>query len=421
MPYPYVSNEGAFGSSFLDAFMNAYGLAGQRKRQKEQDEIDAEDRERQREIQDATLASQGLFRGTAPVEAPAPPMASRPGEGFRSAFVAEQPRRPGATPFDEIPSRMGRNPMEQAISEMATTPPAGGDVEAPPQRPPGSFDPMTMSFTPAVPRYRQVTPGIYEDATRTPEGRKAVETERERARVREMYQRLGLTTEQAALAAEDEAYGRELLTATTTPKDPTRDEQIRKRIRELTTGGMTLRAANEQARLEFGGAVGEDKPTGSGSPQAMQQAIRLATQYSGLPVVKNATTIAENLGTVIAASQDPSAAGDLALIFGYMKLLDPGSTVREGEFANAQNAAGVPDQVRNAWNRAMSGERLNEAQRRDFAKQAMSKAESQRKILQPFIDRYSTIAQRYGIDPFEVVFDPFDTVLASVPPSSNPW
>jgi hypothetical protein len=41
------------------------------------------------------------------------------------------------------------------------------------------------------------------------------------------------------------------------------------------------------------------------------------------------------------SASDPSAAGDLALIFNYMKMLDPGSTVREGEFATAQDSAGV--------------------------------------------------------------------------------
>jgi len=39
-------------------------------------------------------------------------------------------------------------------------------------------------------------------------------------------------------------------------------------------------------------------------------------------------------------------------------MLDPGSVVRESEFATAQNAAGVPDQVRNMYNKVLSGTRL---------------------------------------------------------------
>lgn len=72
----------------------------------------------------------------------------------------------------------------------------------------------------------------------------------------------------------------------------------------------------------------------------------------------------------IIASNDGTPAGDLALIFNYMKLLDPGSVVREGEFATAQNATGVPMRVINLYNQLLSGERLNPAQRQNFTDQA---------------------------------------------------
>ena len=56
----------------------------------------------------------------------------------------------------------------------------------------------------------------------------------------------------------------------------------------------------------------------------------------------------------------------ISLIFGFMKMLDPGSVVREGEFATAQNAASIPDRIRNAYNRALEGTRLNPQQREMF-------------------------------------------------------
>jgi hypothetical protein len=69
---------------------------------------------------------------------------------------------------------------------------------------------------------------------------------------------------------------------------------------------------------------------------------------------------------IIASAEDPSAAGDLSLIFNYMKILDPGSTVREGEFATAQNSAGVPDILRAQYNKVSNGQRLADTQRNDF-------------------------------------------------------
>ena len=73
---------------------------------------------------------------------------------------------------------------------------------------------------------------------------------------------------------------------------------------------------------------------------------------------------------ITASADEPSAAGDLALIFNYMKMLDPGSTVREGEFATAANSAGVDQRIRGILNNIINGERLTPAQRKDFLSRA---------------------------------------------------
>jgi len=78
------------------------------------------------------------------------------------------------------------------------------------------------------------------------------------------------------------------------------------------------------------------------------------------------------------AGAKATAAGDMSLIFSFMKILDPGSTVREGEFATAQNAAGVQEKVLNLYNRALDGTRLGPAQRKDFLDQAGLLTEAQR-------------------------------------------
>lgn len=94
----------------------------------------------------------------------------------------------------------------------------------------------------------------------------------------------------------------------------------------------------------------------------------------------------------VQASQD-NAVGDLSLIFGYMKMLDPGSVVREGEFATAQNAAGVPDRVVNLYNRILRGERLNPEQRGAFKTQAgqlYNAAQKQEQVVRNGITRIGT-------------------------------
>jgi hypothetical protein len=76
--------------------------------------------------------------------------------------------------------------------------------------------------------------------------------------------------------------------------------------------------------------------------------------------------VEDAFGRIGASASDPSAAGDLSLIFAFMKILDPGSTVREGEFATAAQAGGVDDRIRGQYNKLLSGERLTQNQRDDF-------------------------------------------------------
>lgn len=106
---------------------------------------------------------------------------------------------------------------------------------------------------------------------------------------------------------------------------------------------------------------------------------------------------------VQAASKDPTPASDIALIFGYMKILDPESVVREGEFATAQNAGSVGDRVVNLYNRALEGTRLNEKQRADMVREAEKVMEAQRKGQTQRDKTYIELAERYGLEADNVV------------------
>ena len=106
---------------------------------------------------------------------------------------------------------------------------------------------------------------------------------------------------------------------------------------------------------------------------------------------------------LLESADNPSAAGDMALIFNFMKVLDPGSTVREGEFATAQNAGGIPDRIRGQYNKVMSGERLAPDVRKDFVdrsdklyKGALTNHES---IEKDFEEK----AKRAGVRPEQIV------------------
>ena len=116
-------------------------------------------------------------------------------------------------------------------------------------------------------------------------------------------------------------------------------------------------------------------------------------------------------------SSEDNAVGDLSLIFAYMKMLDPGSVVREGEFATAQNAAGVPEQIRNMYNKAVSGERLNKSQRESFKGQAKglyNSALESEKTVRTGLER---IAKGYGLNTQNVFYSATEQAPAGAPPA----
>jgi hypothetical protein len=122
------------------------------------------------------------------------------------------------------------------------------------------------------------------------------------------------------------------------------------------------------------------------------------------------TDLAQAFNKVEAAALNPSAAGDISLVYAYMKILDPGSTVMQGEQANATNAGGIPDRVRALYNQALSGQTLAPPVRQDFYAQARNLVESQRPMQQDIAARYTNIATQNRLNPEQVVFDPFQRI-----------
>jgi len=99
-----------------------------------------------------------------------------------------------------------------------------------------------------------------------------------------------------------------------------------------------------------------------------------------------------------ANNPNPTGATDVALVFGFMKSIDPESVVREGEFATAEKTKGVPDYVRTAYNKAVDGQRLSPKQRQSFLMEAKRSIASQLEIQAMTDDRFSNIAETRELD-----------------------
>jgi hypothetical protein len=126
----------------------------------------------------------------------------------------------------------------------------------------------------------------------------------------------------------------------------------------------------------------------------------LRKEISGLPATKDLTDIDVSLSKIHSAEE--SAPGDMSLIFNYMKMLDPGSTVREGEYATAEQARGIDSNVLAMYNRAKSGERLTPQQRELFKSNASRLGKSQYDTYKSFTAPQRKRIQELGLDESQI-------------------
>ncbi len=106
-----------------------------------------------------------------------------------------------------------------------------------------------------------------------------------------------------------------------------------------------------------------------------------------------------------ATNPNPSAQSDMSMIFAFMKILDPNSTVREGEYATASNAGSAWDKVGNIYNKLLKGEKLQPEQRVGFFNEAKNIYGNAVNQMKSHKQRYEALAQRAGVDPGMVTYD----------------
>lgn len=131
---------------------------------------------------------------------------------------------------------------------------------------------------------------------------------------------------------------------------------------------------------------------------AFDQELKVRKEY--VDRTKNYAEVAQSYDRVMASDDTP--AGQLGLIFGYMKMLDPGSTINSGEYANAQNTGGVPDAIRNIYNGILSGNKLTPEQQKGFKDQAGLYFEAAKKTEARARADLMPVVKQYKLDPERV-------------------
>lgn len=138
-------------------------------------------------------------------------------------------------------------------------------------------------------------------------------------------------------------------------------------------------------------------PNGAASRKEFQQ---LRKEWNTLAPVKAFNDVSQSYKQVRAlAKKDASAADDIALTFSFMKMLDPGSVVREGEYALVGRAAGLPDQVIMGLQRVDEGQGLTPTIRNKLVEAAAKIMVSRREQLDAVAAPYRQLAVDMGADP----------------------
>jgi len=171
------------------------------------------------------------------------------------------------------------------------------------------------------------------------------------------------------------------------------------------------------------------KKTGGADPaKIFEQEEKLRKEYQAR------TKVYGELGTTFsninASAKAKTGPGDIALITGFMKMLDPGSVVRETEFATARDTAGLYERLLNTSQKLQSGQlfTLDSKQRQEYVdlaqqylKAAQKKADQDRKDLSAVVTNYKLNPDNvFGPEPVGGGRGPVNPPPANPPAAGQP-
>jgi hypothetical protein len=162
-------------------------------------------------------------------------------------------------------------------------------------------------------------------------------------------------------------------------------------------GVETAKAALELEALKTTGGIDPAK--------AFEQEEKIRREFQAR------TKVYSELGTTFsnlqASAQAKTGPGDIALITGFMKMLDPGSVVRETEFATARDTAGLFDRLSNQAQKLQSGQifALDSKQRQEYVSLAKQYLDAAQKKAADDKKALGVVVKNYRLNP-ENVFGP---------------
>lgn len=140
--------------------------------------------------------------------------------------------------------------------------------------------------------------------------------------------------------------------------------------------------------------------------KGLDNEMKIRGAFSGEPVYKAYQEMRSAYGQITDSLRQESPAGDLAAATKFMKLLDPGSVVRESELYLAMKASGALDRFVNYANMRINGTSLTPTQRKDFQSLADQLFSTAANTYNTKRNEYAELATQYGLNPGRAVGAP---------------
>jgi hypothetical protein len=201
------------------------------------------------------------------------------------------------------------------------------------------------------------------------------------------------------------------------------DQRTGQRIAEGAPKPMTVQLTPEEVAAQRlpPGTIAQKKPDGSidivSSPFTDARHLRTEFSNHSKPFIEVGNSFnrlqTSYQNATKATSDELRGPSDIALVFSYMKMLDPGSVVREGEFASVQNSGGVPESVMGMYNKLIGGGVLTQDVRDAILREAQGQYATVQKGQTELTNQYRTLAERAGLNADDVVLN-FDHAQTGV-------
>ena len=170
-----------------------------------------------------------------------------------------------------------------------------------------------------------------------------------------------------------------------------------------SSGGVRVVASGANNGPTPAAARAEDRESRIADRQGRQDSRQLRRDFEALPAVKEFGTIRDSYNQVQALARSGTNTDDVALTYSFMRMLDPTSVVREGEYALVGRANNLPGRVQTALARIDSGESLTPDLRQAMVQTAQRVYQERQSRYNEVVQQYRGYAEEDGFDPDRVV------------------